>query len=147
MGVPMLRLDHVIIAVPDLDAAIEDYRVLGFTVNYGGKHASGATHNALICFSDGTYIELLALVEGAQPSSATSLTGQMLQKGEGLVGYALLSQDFQTDIETLRARGVNVSAVSDGGRTRSDGVELRWRGVLVDGGTSPFLIEDVTARN
>lgn len=143
----MLRLDHVIIAVPDLDAAMEDYRVLGFTVIYGGRHASGATHNALICFSDSTYIELLALVEGAQPGNVNSLTAQMLQKGEGLVGYALLSQDFQTDIEALRARGVNVSAVSDGGRTRTDGVELRWRGALVDDGTSPFLIEDVTARN
>src|SRR5215213_11419225 len=98
----MLKLDHVIIAVPDLDAASADYRALGFTVNYGGKHASGATQNALICFSDGTYIELLAPVEGASLSNATSLTGQMMLKGEGLVGYALLSQDFQTDIEALR---------------------------------------------
>lgn len=141
----MFKLDHVIIAVPDLDAATEDFRALGFTVNYGGTHASGATHNALICFQDGTYLELLAPVAGKSLNDS-SLSG-LLQKGEGLAGYALLSLDFQTDIEALRARGVNVSAVNEGGRTRSDGAELRWRGALIDGGGSPFLIEDVTARN
>ncbi len=141
----MFKLDHVIIGVPDLDAAMADYRALGFTVNYGGRHASGATHNALICFSDGTYLELLAPTgEAAQPGTNVS---PMMNMGEGLVGYALLSLDFATDIEALRAKGVNVSAVNDGGRTRSDGVELRWRGALIDGGGSPFLIEDVTARN
>ncbi len=141
----MFKLDHVIIGVPDLDAAMADYRALGFAVNYGGRHASGATHNALICFSDGTYLELLAPTgEAAQPGTNVS---PMMNMGEGLVGYALLSLDFATDIEALRAKGVNVSAVNDGGRTRSDGVELRWRGALIDGGGSPFLIEDVTARN
>ena len=56
----MFKLDHVIIAVFELDQAVADYRALGFTTIYGGRHANGATHNALVCFQDGTYLELLA---------------------------------------------------------------------------------------
>jgi catechol 2,3-dioxygenase-like lactoylglutathione lyase family enzyme len=140
----MLKLDHIIIAVPELNAAMEDYRALGFTVNYGGRHASGATHNALICFQDGTYLELLASVEGTPPGTPIS---PLLQRGEGLVGYALVSDDLQADVAALRAKGVTVSDVNEGSRKRSDGVEVRWRGVLIDGGGSPFIIEDVTPRN
>lgn len=54
------QIDHVVIAVSDLARAVADYRALGFTVLEGGVHASDATHNALIGFADGTYLELLA---------------------------------------------------------------------------------------
>ena len=41
-----LQLDHAVIAVDDLDAAVQNYRALGFTVVRGGVHANRATHNA-----------------------------------------------------------------------------------------------------
>jgi len=142
----MPKLDHVIIAVRGLDQAVEDYIALGFTAVYGGRHASGATHNALICFQDGTYLELLAPTgDPAQPGSTDF--SPLLQRGEGLVGYALLSTDLLTDAAELRARGANVGEVSEGRRQRTDGVELRWRTAALDGGMSPFLIEDITPRN
>ncbi len=53
-GRKMFQLDHIIVSVGDLDAAMQDYRALGFTVIYGGRHASGSTHNGLIVFQDGT---------------------------------------------------------------------------------------------
>ena len=141
----MFTLDHVIIAVSDLDSATDDYRALGFTVFYGGRHASGTTHNALICFQDGSYLELLA------PTGDPALPGTinfnvLLQQGEGLAGYALLSHDLLRDAVTLRAAGADIGEVSEGGRLRTDGIELRWRTVNVSGGKSPFLIEDVTPR-
>jgi hypothetical protein len=37
--------------------------------------------------------------------------------------------------------------VSEGRRLRPDGIELRWRTASLDGGMSPFLIEDITPRN
>ena len=142
----MLKLDHVIIAVADLDPAVEDYRALGFTVIYGGRHASGSTHNALICFQDGTYLELLAPTGDPAQPGATDFS-PLLAQGEGLVGYALLSLDLLGDAEDLRSRGVNVGEVSEGRRLRKDGIELRWRTASIDGGMSPFLIEDITPRN
>src|SRR5262249_39708681 len=57
------RLDHVVIAVSDLDQAIADYRRLGFTVNPGGVHHGGASHNALVVFADGSYFELIAYMK------------------------------------------------------------------------------------
>jgi hypothetical protein len=57
----MLRkLDHVVIVVRDLAPAIDGYRRRGFTVTPGGRHADGATENALVPFSDGSYLELVA---------------------------------------------------------------------------------------
>lgn len=150
----MLTLDHVIIGVQDLDQATADYRALGFNAFYGGRHASGTTHNALICFQDGTYLELLAPVDvptgtslGDPPQPGTTDFSVLLQKGEGLTGYALLSLDLAVEVEALRARGVTVGEMSEGRRLRTDGVELRWRSVSLEGGRSPFLIEDITPRN
>jgi hypothetical protein len=46
-----LYLAHVIVAVRELERAVEDYRSLDFTVIPGGVHSNGATHNALIAFA------------------------------------------------------------------------------------------------
>ena len=141
----MFKLDHVIIAVDDLDSAVADYRALGFTTIYGGRHANGATQNALVCFQDGTYLELLAPT-GDTPQPGVTDFSPLLQHGEGLVGYALLSHDLFTDATGLRKRCANIGEVGEGRRLRKDGIELRWRTAEFDGGRSPFLIEDVTPR-
>lgn len=141
----MYKLDHAIIAVDDLDTAADDYTALGFTVIAGGRHASGSTHNALICFQDGAYLELLAPTGDPSQPGVTDFS-PLLQRGEGLVGYALLVPDLNRAADRLRARGVGVGDVSEGRRLRPDGIELCWRTASVDGGMSPFLIEDVTPR-
>jgi len=46
------QLDHVVILVNDLAAAIEDYAALGFAVTPGGEHERLQTHNALIAFAE-----------------------------------------------------------------------------------------------
>ena len=55
-------IDHIAVVVPDLNTAIANYTTLGFTVVPGGRHPIGS-HNALIAFEDGSYIELLAFFE------------------------------------------------------------------------------------
>ena len=52
-------IDHLVIAVPELDKAVTAYGELGFTVVPGGRHPIG-THNALVAFEDGAYLELVA---------------------------------------------------------------------------------------
>ena len=54
-----LALDHVVIYVPSLEQAVEQFTELGFTVHLGGEHDH--TQNALIILSDQFYIELLSL--------------------------------------------------------------------------------------
>ena len=141
-----LHFDHAIIAVHDLDAATQDYRALGFTVMPGGVHANRATRNALIAFPDGTYLELLAAT-GDPPLPDLIDFSVLLQGGEGLVGYALRSNDLEADIARLRARGFAVGEIVPGERRRTDGMMVRWKLALLDGGFAPFLIQDVTPRD
>ena len=136
----MLNFDHFIIAVRDLDAAMADYRALGFTVYYGGKHTHKATHNGLIALADGSYLELLA----PQDPSEIDNTIDVLAYGEGFGGYALLTIDIDGDVARLRAAGIDCSDPLPGHRDRYDGVQIQWRSANVGGTRNPFLITDVT---
>lgn len=140
-----LRLDHVVIAVHDLDAAIQDYRAIGFTVVQGGIHANHATHNALITFSDETYLELLAPT-GETPLSGVIDFSVLLKNGEGFVGFALRSDDLDADTARLRASGFAVGDIIPGERQRTDGAIIQWKLALLNDGFAPFLIQDVTPR-
>lgn len=143
-------LDHLVVAVHDLERASADYRALGFTVLPGGTHANGATHNALIVFEDGTYIELLALT-GQPPIPGLIDFSVLLHGGEGLVGYALGTDSLDADAARLRAAGVSVGEMVAGERRRPDGTLLQWQLMRIEPeghthGFAPFLIQDVTPR-
>jgi len=140
-----LELDHVIIAVADLDTAIQDYQALGFTTVRGGVHMNRASQNALITFQDGTYLELLAPT-GEQPVPGLIDFSTLLQHGEGLVGFALRSDDLDEEVVRLQADGFAVGDVTMGERHRGDGTLIQWKLALLDNGFAPFLIQDVTPR-
>ncbi len=140
------RFDHVVIAVNSLDVAVADFAQLGFTVIRGGKHASGATHNALICFKDGSYIELMAST-GITAKPGTEDYTFMLENGEGVVAYVLGADDIAAAAQAMRGRGVGVGEPVKGSRTRHDGTEIIWKSARVGTSMSPFFIEDVTAHN
>lgn len=55
-------IDHVVIAVNDLEAARATFRSMGFTIKRGTKHAN-SIENAHIKFSDGTALELISASE------------------------------------------------------------------------------------
>jgi hypothetical protein len=142
-----MQLDHLVITVNNLEQATSEYRAMGFTVTPGGVHGSRATQNALIYFQDGSYLELLAPT--GQPArtdvDAPDYT-PLFQRGEGLIGYCLLSENLAADIEAMRGRGIKISDPKPGGRTRPDGAELLWKTASIGDSWSPFFIEDTTAR-
>jgi hypothetical protein len=149
MTIP-LRFDHAVILVNDLEQAISDYQALGFNVFYGGEHAGGLTHNALIVFQDGTYLELLApthpdLLKQIDPNDRSNFLF-MFERGEGFGGYALLSQNLEGDVAGMENRGLKVQLRSPGGRVTPTGEELRWRSAMLDGSMTPFFIQDDTPR-
>ncbi len=137
-----LTLDHLIITVNDLDAAMKQYEAQGYTVRFGGVHADGATHNALIIFADGSYIELLAKTS---PDAKTAYQ-HYFNHGEGITGYALLVDSLDEQISKLTANGVDMNPIIQGGRKRSDGIELKWQVMSEAGKPVPFYIEDLTER-
>ena len=64
----LIRLDHLVLLVRDLELASADYESLGFAVTPGGEHADGLTRNALVPFQDGTYLELVSFLDPEGPT-------------------------------------------------------------------------------
>ena len=138
-----LPLDHIVLSVgSNLDKAIADFRELGFTVLVGGVHASGATHNALIWFANGTFIELMALT-GDPPKAGEADYTPIHRSGEGVVGICLRSVNLAADSAKMRAEGVNIADPVESGRVRPDGVRLAWKLGLIDNWYTPFIIEHI----
>lgn len=139
------HLDHVVISVQDLPAASEDYRALGFNVLAGGRHSSGTTENAIIAFRDGTYIELIAPT--GETATGTGMDfSPLVHPQDGFTGFALLASDLEQQAADFSARGVDVGAVQQGQRKKTDGTVIRWRMAFVAGTMSPFFIQDETPR-
>jgi catechol 2,3-dioxygenase-like lactoylglutathione lyase family enzyme len=145
-------IDHVIILVDDLDHGIEQYRNLGFTVNPGGKHPR-YTHNALVTFADGSYLELISFYE--HPASTAPGEGHRwfrhVGKGGGIIDYALAAPSLDSLVADSDARGFTHGTATPGARKRTDNVEIAWKSAMAKDdpnvGALPFLIEDVTDRS
>ena len=96
-------IDHLVLCVNDLDAAIAAYVELGFTVTPRAIHPFG-TGNALIQL-DGMYIELLSVIEPAKiaetdlasPFSFAVYNRDYLRHREGMSMLALQSHDAEKD--------------------------------------------------
>ena len=139
----MIRgLDHVVLVVLDLAAAVGEHRARGFTVTPGGEHAGGLTHNALVGFHDGSYLELIAFHDLGAARDKHSWA-PVAERGGGWADFALLSDDVFKDVSALG--DLVARPPEDGGRTRPDGVAIAWRVARVER-PLPFLIEDLTAR-
>lgn len=138
------QIDHVVIAVKDLDEATRSFKDLGFNVIAGGEHSFRRSHNALVTFEDGSYIEIIAFLDDGP---ADDPWWQLLQKGEGWVDHAL----FAESIQPILARGVpGARGPVDGGRITPEGARIEWRTVRFPGDDDikpPFVIEDVTERS
>ncbi|WP_322008908.1 VOC family protein [Paraburkholderia sp. J12] len=138
-----LSIDHVVIRVRQLDEAIANFSELGFTVQRGGTHADGATHNALIGFEDGSYFELIAFLRDAREHKWWD---QDHRVGDGFVDFALLPSSVGKIVETAVARGLSYEGPIPGGRTRPDGTRIEWQLGLPPSKDLPFLCGDLTPR-
>ncbi|KAG8858544.1 hypothetical protein FRB96_005216 [Tulasnella sp. 330] len=154
-------LDHVIHLSPPgrLQEAIDHFQRLGFIVLPGGQHADGLTYNALVVFDDGVYLELIAFTHAIEhypegtPERNRRENHWWASKNPGWIDWANLglNHDVENTINQ-RARGlVRYLQPQEGGRTKPDGTELRWRvtfPALEHGrGALPFFCEDVTPRS
>lgn len=127
--VRVYSIDHVVLAVQDLDRAGERlHRDLGLASVPGGVHPRWGTGNRIVPLGD-SYIELIAVVDH-EVGSSTALGRALLASSDGGRDrwFAVCLSD--TDLEVTAQRlGLQVEA---GSRSRPDGVELRWRGAGID---------------
>ena len=145
-------LDHVTIAGSNLAAMRDAFtRATGIATEYGGKHTNHATEMAVVSFPDGSYLELMGIVAGADPAAlAPHEWRRFLTSNAGPCGFALRATNLAAQAAELKSRRILVSAVQPGGRVRADGVRLAWEIVNVGppprGSLFPFLIADDTPR-
>lgn len=107
------RIDHLVIAVSDLDAAIDTYtNMFGLDVTRQGEAPSLGLRNAFLKLGESE-------IELAAPLGDDTPIGKFLQKqGEGMYLLALEVDSLDDAIATFEAKGarVNVAAGSDGQR-------------------------------
>jgi len=83
---PVVGLDHIPVAVRDLERASADFRALAFAIKPGRDHANGI-RNAHVKFRDGSGIELITA--GAAVDELTTRYVDLLAHGEGPAFVAL----------------------------------------------------------
>jgi catechol 2,3-dioxygenase-like lactoylglutathione lyase family enzyme len=108
MRAPISGVDHVVIAVHDLDRAQAVYAQLGFTLTPRGFHTLGSQNHCIMFERD--YLELLALPK-AHP--ATQYYTDFLARGDGLAAIALATGDAAAVHAALRANGIEAEAPLD----------------------------------
>ncbi len=146
----MLKLDHIVVKVKALEAAIARYEAEGFTVTRGGEHPAFGSVNALIPFEDDSYIELIAFPGVMHPDATLTAPGrrvaQWREKPYGPIDWALVPDDIEAEIARLRAAGQVWDDPVPGQRVRTDGQVVKWWFGTPDTFMLPFLCADITAR-
>ena len=103
-GVDLLRIDHVGIAVPDLDAAKTFYaETFGLRVVHEETNEEQGVREAMLAIGDGPRLQLLA---PARPDSA--IAKFLDRSGPGLQQLAYTVADVEAASAALRARGLRL---------------------------------------
>jgi hypothetical protein len=127
-GGRMLRLDHVVLAVRDLDAAgTRILNELGLGSLPGGRHPGWGTGNRIVPLGQ-EYVELLAVVDPLEAGS--SPVGRWIsnatRSGDRFVAWCVSTDEIERVAERLGL------AVATGSRSLPDGRTLRWRSAGFD---------------
>jgi len=149
----ILGFDHAIylVAAPDgLDVAARRFADMGFAITErddAGKE-SAATAQKLVCFADGSYIEILAIHDAE--ARRRHRFEHLLARGDGWADTSVFTDDLAAVEADLQATGLPFTGpLSHGRRLRSGepwGVKLILPGIGAGHPALPFVIEDVQAR-
>lgn len=145
-----VAIDHLLVVVHDLEAAVRDFQALGFTIQQRDDSIEGSMINRFICFADGSYILLSAF---AQPEQAKQhRLAPFLARGEGWADYSFVVDDVAGVAHSLENAGLSMRGPIRVANTLASGEEwsldLLLTGVGAQGdGALPFLVEDKEGRD
>jgi Glyoxalase-like domain len=112
----VMRIDHVLLATSDLDAAASRLEAEhGLVATGGGRHDGLGTHNRIVPLGGG-YLELIAVADADEAASSEfgrALSARIGARGEGLMGWAVAVDDVEvvaarlgTRIDTIARQGL-----------------------------------------
>lgn len=97
----ILKIDHLGVAVPDLEAAVQAYEALGFSVEARHDVPTEKVRTAFLPVGE-SHVELL------EPTDPDSAIGRFLETRKGLHHVCVQVDDIEAALAELRARGVAV---------------------------------------
>jgi hypothetical protein len=111
-----MRIDHVIYATADLEAAAARAEAeIGVAAVAGGRHDKIGTHNMIVPLGGG-YLELLAVFdrdEAARSTLGSAIQRRIAEHGDGLFAWAVVVDDvmpvarrLDTDVTTISRKGL-----------------------------------------
>jgi len=123
-------LDHLIIAVQNLDEAEENYKkIFGIPPVWKGTHKELGTANVIFNFKN-TYFELLSV--NGDGLGADLVNNQLKENGEGMLGLVLGTKDINSTAAILKDKGFPISEVSNGEGKNSQNNEIRkWKNIFL----------------
>jgi hypothetical protein len=144
------QIDHVIIAIDNLDRGIELLsQATGVKPAYGGAHPGRRTQNALLSLGHNQYLELIAPNPADTSATARGFRSQLDEHFSKLKtltpdGWAIRATNADAERARLIATGLKPSAVRPGSRARPGGQLLQWKTFDPWGAENdilPFVIE------
>jgi len=94
-----LKIDHLGIAVPSLDAAVAAYEALGFRVEARHDVPTEKVRTAFLPVGE-SHLELL------EPTDPSSTVARFLERRAGLHHVCVLVDDLDAALRDMKARGV-----------------------------------------
>lgn len=139
-------IDHVVIAVPDPDAAAAELRErAGLAFTGGGRHPGLGTFNRIAFLGD-AYLELIGVEDAAAARgwAVGRAAVRALAGGGGFVTWALADDDLGSTVARLQASGSAIGDPVHGSRAGTGGELVEWwTATLPELGPElpPFLIQ------
>jgi len=144
-------LDHLVLAAPDLAAAVAHFaQITGVDPAPGGHHVGIGTANYLVGLGgeDGAHRDAYLEIIGPDPEQPDPVLPRPFGIDDlvesRLVTWGIHPADLEAHIAAAGALGYHAGPVRDMSRATPDGELLRWRltqARLGDGGLVPFLID------
>lgn len=122
-----LRLDHILLGVPDLDAGVAEFTALtGVRPVVGGSHPGFGTRNQLVSLGGDVFFELIA----PDPAQAATPEGRAAELAAmprpRLLTFAVQTEAMDAACAAATGAGLTVTRRVAMHRTRPDGVRLDW---------------------
>ena len=137
-------LDHLIIAVKDLNEAERNYKKLfGLNPVWRGEHKELGTANVIFNFKN-TYLELLSA--NGEGLGAMLVNSAIEESGDGLIGAVFGVENIKRASKSLIEKGFAITDISDGeGRNNSSNELRKWKNFFLpqelSRGIFSFIIE------
>ncbi len=124
-----IYLDHILIAVPDVEVAANQLgHALGLMFAPPSYHTDSGTYNRMARFANGTSIELLGISDHQQPATVGGAAHDpsYFDNGPSQFGFALHSEDLPALVAASKERGGSLIEPESGAARLPDGSMRSW---------------------